>query len=88
MAKAAGRDHLEFLLEIMGEPRWLEQDNINALNTGRAARVIKLAAEKAGWGEPLPEGRGLGLSFHFSHAGHFAEVADVSVDSNKKLTVH
>jgi isoquinoline 1-oxidoreductase beta subunit len=88
LARAAGRDHVEFLLEIMGEPRWLEKDNINALNTSRAARVIKLAAEKAGWGESLPNGRGLGLAFHFSHAGHFAEVADVSVDENNKLTIH
>lgn len=85
---AAKRDHLEFLLEVMGEPRWLQQGNEFALNTGRAAAVIKLAAEKAGWGKPLPKGRGLGLAFHFSHAGHFAEVADVSVDANRKITIH
>lgn len=87
-AVSANRDHLEFLLEIMGEPRWLQQGNEFSLNTGRAAAVIKLAAEKAGWGKPLPKGRGLGLAFHFSHAGHFAEVAEVSVDANRKLTVH
>lgn len=87
-AVSANRDHLEFLLEIMGEPRWLQQGNEFSLNTGRAAAVIKLAAEKAGWGNPLPKGRGLGLAFHFSHAGHFAEVAEVSVDANRKLTVH
>ncbi len=87
-AAAANRDHLEFLLEIMGEPRWLQEGNEYALNTARAAAVIKLAAEKAGWGKSLPKGRGLGLAFHFSHAGHFAEVAEVSVDANKKLTVH
>ncbi len=88
LAHKAERDHLEFLLEIMGEPRWFEPGNLRSLNTGRAAAVIKLAAEKAGWGKPLPKGRGLGLAFHFSHAGHVAEVAEVSVDSNKKLTVH
>ena len=87
-AVAAQRDHLEFLLEIMGKPRWLEEGNEYALNTERAASVIKLAAEKAGWGKALPKGRGLGLAFHFSHAGHFAQVAEVSVDQNKKLTVH
>ncbi len=87
-AVAANRDHLEFLLEIMGEPRWLQEGNEYALNTARAAAVIKLAADKAGWGKPLPKGRGLGLAFHFSHAGHFAHVAEVSVDANKKLTVH
>jgi isoquinoline 1-oxidoreductase beta subunit len=88
MANAAGRDHLEFLLEVMGEPRWFENGNVRSLNTGRAANVIKLAAEKAGWGKQLPKGRGLGLAFHFSHAGHVAEVAEVSVDANKKITVH
>jgi isoquinoline 1-oxidoreductase beta subunit len=87
-AVAARRDHLEFLLEVLGEPRWLEPGNIASLNTGRAAAVIRLAAEKAGWGRPLPKGRGLGLAFHFSHAGHFAEVAEVSVDANRRLTVH
>jgi isoquinoline 1-oxidoreductase beta subunit len=88
LAEAAGRDHLEFLLEIMGEPRWLEPGNPGALNTGRAAAVIRLAAERAGWGRPLPPGRGLGLAFYFCHAGHFAEVAEVSVDGNRRLTVH
>lgn len=87
-AVAAGRDHLEFLLSIMGEPRWLKEGDPYALNTARAISVIKLAAEKAGWGKPLPKGRGLGLAFHFSHAGHFAQVAEVSVDTNKKLRVH
>jgi isoquinoline 1-oxidoreductase beta subunit len=88
LAVAAGRDHLEFLLEVMGKPRWLDSGNSRVLNTGRAADVIRLAAKEAGWGKSLPEGRGLGLAFHFSHAGHFAEVAEVSVGAGKKLTVH
>lgn len=88
LAHLAGRDHLEFLLEIMGEPRWFKPGNIRSLNTGRAADVIKLAAKEAGWGRSMPEGSGLGLAFYFSHAAHIAEVAEVSVDSNKKLTVH
>ena len=88
LAVAAGRDHVEFLLEVMGEPRWFEEGNLWSLNTGRAAAVIRLAAERAGWGKPLPKGRALGLAFYFSHAGHFAEVADVSVDANKAIKVH
>lgn len=88
LAVAANRDHLEFLLEVMGEPRWLGKQEGRDLNTGRAAQVINLAAEKAGWGRKMPRGRGLGLSFHFSHMGHLAEIADVSVDDNKRLTVH
>ncbi len=88
LSVAAKRDHLKFLLEILGEPRWLEEGNHKSLNTERAAAVIKLAAKKAGWGREMPPGRALGLAFYFSHSGHVAEVADVSVDANKKLTVH
>jgi isoquinoline 1-oxidoreductase beta subunit len=88
MSSAAGRDHVEFLLEAMGEPRWLEPKEETALNTGRAAAVIKLAAEKAGWGKPLAPGHFQGAAFFFSHSGHFAEVAEVSVDANRKVTLH
>jgi len=88
LAVAAGRDHLEFRLEMLGDPRWLKPGDPASLNTGRAAGVIKLAAEKAGWGKTLPKGRGMGLAFHFCHLGHVAEVAEVSVDDKKKLTVH
>jgi isoquinoline 1-oxidoreductase beta subunit len=88
LAHAANRDYLEFLLEIMGEPRWLQEGNYRSLNTGRAAGVIRLAAQKAGWGREMPKGSGLGLAFHFSHAAHVAEVAEVSVTEDKKLTVN
>ena len=94
LALAAGRDHVDFLLEVMGEPRWLEPSEEDALNNrpdfspSRASSVIKLAAEKANWGGSLPAERGLGLAFHFSHSGHFAEVVEVSVDKNKKLKIH
>lgn len=88
LSTAAGRDHLEFLLELMGEDRWLDDGNWDALHTGRAKAVIKLAAEKAGWGTALPDGHGRGLAFYFSHKGHFAEVAEVSVDASNKLKLH
>ena len=88
-AVAANRDHVEFLVELMGEPRKLPPDPFGGVfNTGRAVAVIKSVAERSGWGKKMAAGRGLGLAFHFSHQGHFAEVADVSVDANKKITVH
>ena len=88
LAATAGRDHLEVLLEVFGEPRWLVPDNPQTLNTERAANVVRLAAEKAGWGQEMPDGRALGLAFYFSHMGHIAEVADVSVADDKKIKVH
>ncbi len=88
LAHAAGRDYVEFLLEILGEPRWFEEGNVRSLNTGRAADVVRLAAARAGWSRQMPQGSGLGLAFYFSHAAHVAEVAEVSVTADKQLTVH
>jgi isoquinoline 1-oxidoreductase beta subunit len=87
LSSLAERDHVEFLLELMGERRWIVEDNVNALNTGRAIDVIKLAAEKAGWGREMPKGSGLGLAFYFCHAAHVAEVAEVTVDKDRNFTV-
>ncbi|MFT3906548.1 MAG: molybdopterin-dependent oxidoreductase [Steroidobacteraceae bacterium] len=88
LSVAGGRNHRDFLLELMGEPRWLPPQTDRALHTGRAAAVIKAVAEKAGWGRKLPKGRAQGLAFHFSHAGHFAEVAEISVSKQKQITIH
>ncbi|MGI9285373.1 MAG: molybdopterin cofactor-binding domain-containing protein, partial [Pseudomonadales bacterium] len=88
LAESAGRDHLEFLIESMGKPKWHEEGNIRSLNTARAINVIQTVADRADWGNSMPKGRAMGLSFYFSHAGHVAEIADVSVDKAKKITVH
>ena len=49
--------------------------------------VLNLAAKKAGWGEPLPEGRFRGLAVHESFESYVAEVAEVSVASGR-VRVH
>lgn len=88
LAVAVGRDYRDFLLELLGRDQWFKEGDRNALNTGRAKAVISAACDSAGWGRDLPAGRGLGLAFFFSHAGHVAEVAEVSVDANRRLNVH
>lgn len=45
----------------------------------RHAAVLKLAAEKAGWGKPLPAGRARGVALHESFGSIVAEVAEVSL---------
>jgi isoquinoline 1-oxidoreductase beta subunit len=50
--------------------------------------VLELAAEKAGWGKPLPAGRGRGLAVHASFESFNAQVAEVSVDKDGKVRVH
>lgn len=49
--------------------------------------VLDLAAEKAAWGTPLPEGRGRGLAVHKSFESFVAQVAEVSVDPAGKVRV-
>jgi isoquinoline 1-oxidoreductase beta subunit len=88
LAELAGRDHVEFLLELMGTRRWISEGNVNALNTGRAIDVIQLAAEKAGWGKSLPQGTALGVAFYFCHAAHIAEIAEVSVADDRSFRVN
>jgi isoquinoline 1-oxidoreductase beta subunit len=92
LSTAAGRDHVEFLLELVNAR---QPDDPAAppprpsFVPARAASVIRAAAERSGWGtRTLASGHALGIAFHFSHLGHFAEVAEVSVDAAKRVTVH
>jgi isoquinoline 1-oxidoreductase beta subunit len=53
----------------------------------RHLRVLDLAAQKAGWGKPLPKGRGRGIAVHFSFESYNAQVAEVSIRDGK-VQVH
>jgi len=90
LAAAAGRDPVQFRLDLLGEPRvvpWPGDRRGAGYDAGRMAGVLRLAAEKSGWGRAVPRGTGLGVAFHFSHQGYFAEVAEVNVDANGVLKV-
>ena len=79
---AAGKvDPLELRLRLLAEPRKVRvpPDNESTLDTARLKAVLELAALKAGWGKPLPKGRGRGLACHFSFDTYVAEVAEVTV---------
>ncbi len=65
LAQAAGEDPVAFRRKLLkGHPRHLA--------------VLDLAAEKAGWGTPLPQGWGRGVAVHESFNSYVAEVAEVS----------
>ena len=75
----------EMALEYQRDPLELRLE----LYSARAAEVIRLAAEKADWGKPLPEGRGRGLAYHATFGvTHVAYVAEVSVDEQGRVRVH
>jgi isoquinoline 1-oxidoreductase subunit beta len=93
LSLAAGCDHVEFLQEwfarpLAAAPGGPPPDPTRGFNPTRAAGVLKLAADKSGWGRKLPAGRGLGIAFSCAYGGHVAEAVELSVDSRKKVTVH
>jgi isoquinoline 1-oxidoreductase subunit beta len=55
--------------------------------TPRAKAVLERAAEKAGWGQPLPERVGRGVSLQFAFATYMAQVAEVEVSRNGAVRV-
>jgi isoquinoline 1-oxidoreductase beta subunit len=55
---------------------------------GRALAVVELAAERAGWGTPLPEGRGRGLAYYATFSvTHVCHIAEVHVDGRMNIHV-
>jgi len=53
----------------------------------RARAVLDRAAEKAGWGSPLPEGSGRGVSLIFGFGSYLAQIAEVAVDKDGSVRV-
>ena len=54
----------------------------------RHKAVLELAAEKAGWGNPLPVGQARGIAVHESFGSFVAQVAEISVSSSGEIKVH
>lgn len=74
MALAAGKDPYQYRMALLR-------------NKPRFANVLKLAAEKAGWGKPLAAGHFHGIALMEGYDSYLAEVAEVSV-KNGEVTVH
>ncbi len=97
---AAGRDHRDYVLELLGPGREIhnltvgdgwnygEDPDMHPIDTGRMRAVVEKATESAGWGKELPEGRGMGLAFHHSFVSYTAIVFDVEVDDSGNVIIH
>ncbi len=83
LAHAAGKDPVQFRLDLLAQAQ-----TGTAMNPDRMRGVLQLVAEKSGWGkQPLPKGTGMGVAFHYSHRGHFAEVVQATVSKQGAVKV-
>lgn len=89
IADQRGEDPLALRLRILGDPRDLPYENHGGpvFNPGRLAGVLRLAAERGGYGAPMGPGRGRGIAGHFTFGGYVAQVVDVEVGPDGALRV-
>jgi len=102
LALAGGKDPVQFRLALLaneqpdvavspppsppaGAPGGQQPPSFNA---ARMRGVLELVAEKSEWGKrTFPRGTGLGVAFHFSHRGYFAEVVQATVSRSGSVKV-
>jgi isoquinoline 1-oxidoreductase subunit beta len=74
LAAAAKQDPVAYRLALLDK-------------TPRAKAVLALAAEKAGWGQPLPQRVGRGVSVQLAFANYMAQIAEVEVSRDGTVRV-
>jgi isoquinoline 1-oxidoreductase beta subunit len=98
LAHAAGKDPLEYLLDLIGIPRVFNPKETApgssgppegyAWDIGRLRHVIEVAAKNAGWGKSkMGKGRGLGIAAHRSFLTYVASVVEVEVNDQGEVKI-
>lgn len=87
LANELKKDPYEFRLSLLEEGREVNVGHLYKVNNSRQRKVLKLAAEKANWSQPLPKGKGKGIAMYpYLHGNSYcAIVAEVSVVDKKVL---
>jgi isoquinoline 1-oxidoreductase beta subunit len=101
LARAADRDPLEYLLELLGPDRVIDLAAQGAnywnygapidkypIDTARLRRVIEMAGERSNWGTRRPgNGWGIGIAAHRSFNTYVASVVEVEVDDRGQVRI-
>jgi isoquinoline 1-oxidoreductase beta subunit len=100
LAYAAGKDPVEYLRQLLGEPRKLDfaamhvdYPNYGAsldmypVDTGRLRGVLDLVVRSSEWGAPLPPRQGRGVAVHRSFLTYAAAVVHVAVGNDGQVTI-
>jgi isoquinoline 1-oxidoreductase subunit beta len=99
LAARAHRDPLEYLLDLIGEPRTIDFNGVNYPNygasltaypweTGRLRHVTETVAEKSGWGKrKRSKGTGVGIAAHRSFLTYVATVVEVEVNDHGEVRI-
>ena len=99
LAKAANKDSVQYLLDLIGPPRIVNLDlkgdeaedaKNYPLDTARLRRVVEIAAERSGWGKrsmDMGKGRGMGIAAHRSFLTYVATVVEVEVDNKGQVHI-
>jgi isoquinoline 1-oxidoreductase subunit beta len=83
LAAAAGKDPLEYRLHMLSKDK--DQDIpffATTWHTARMRAVLQLAADKAGWKNPLPAGRFRGIACFACFSSYVAEVVEISMEND------
>lgn len=93
LAVAAGKDPLQFRLDLLAQEQPAPAPTGNGpqpvlFDGARMRGVLEMVRDVSGWGKTqLPKGTGMGVAFHFSHRGYFAEVVQATVSKAGVLKV-
>jgi isoquinoline 1-oxidoreductase subunit beta len=99
LACAAGRDPLDYLLDLIGNPRTIDFKGVEYPNygasmdaypweTGRLRHVTEMVAEKSGWGKRKHgKGTGVGIAAHRSFLTYVATVVEVEVNDQGEVRI-
>jgi isoquinoline 1-oxidoreductase beta subunit len=89
LSLAAGMDPVQFRLGLLSAAEQGDAEGQAApFVASRMRGVLERVAEKSEWGKrALPRGTGMGVAFHFSHRGYFAEVVQATVSPQGAVRV-